>query len=66
MRIYHALFVKNRETAGCEASPIAAIIESQSVKGSEKEAARSTRPGMMQAITSGARSAISSSTRKVC
>ena len=66
MRIHHALFVQCRETAGCEASPTAAIIDSQSVKGAEKGGARLTRPAMMQARRSGARSAISSSTRKVC
>src|SRR3954466_8706402 len=35
-RLHHALFVQVREQAGKEASPTAAIIDSQSVKGAEK------------------------------
>ena len=35
-RIHHALYVLCREQAGREASPTAAIIDSQSVKGPEK------------------------------
>ncbi|MCC3246248.1 IS5 family transposase [Methylocystis sp. WRRC1] len=35
-RIHHALYVKCREAAGREASPTAAVIDSQSVKGAEK------------------------------
>src|SRR3954466_13218029 len=35
-RLHHALFVQARERAGREASPTAAIIDSQSVKGAEK------------------------------
>jgi transposase len=37
-RIHHGLFVQYREQAGREASPTAAIIDSQSVKGAEKGA----------------------------
>src|SRR5919107_640925 len=37
-RLHHALFVQAREQAGKEASPTAAIIDSQSVKGAEKGA----------------------------
>ena len=37
-RIHHALYVKCREQAGREASPTAAIIDSQSVKSAEKGA----------------------------
>jgi transposase len=37
-RIHHALYVACREQAEREASPSAAIIDSQSVKGAEKEA----------------------------
>ncbi len=62
-RIHHALYVKCREQAGCEASPTAAIIDSQSVKSAEKGGARSIRAAMMQARRSRARSVISSSTR---
>jgi hypothetical protein len=36
-RIHHALHVLCRERAGREASPTAAIIDSQSVKGAEKD-----------------------------
>ena len=35
-RLHHALFVQVRERAGKEASPTAAIIDSQSVKSAEK------------------------------
>jgi len=35
-RIHHALYVQCRELAGREASPTAAIIDSQSVKSAEK------------------------------
>jgi len=42
-RIHHALYVKCRELAGREASPTAAIIDSQSVKGGEKGGSRLTR-----------------------
>ena len=35
-RIHHALYVQCRERAGREASPTAAIIDSQSVKSAEK------------------------------
>lgn len=65
-RIHHALYVQCREAADREASPTAAIIDSQSVKSAEKGGARSTRQAMMQARRSRARSAISSSTRKAC
>jgi transposase len=66
LRIHHALFVACREKAGREASPTAAIIDSQSVKGAEKGGARSIRPATMRARRSRARSATSSSTLKVC
>ena len=66
LRIHHALFVACREKAGREASPTAAIIDGQSVKGADKGGARSSRLGMMRARRSKARSATSSSTRKVC
>jgi transposase len=48
-RIHNALYVKCREKAGREASPMAAIIESQSVKGAEKRGAASTLAAMMRA-----------------
>ena len=65
-RIHHALDVWCREQAGREASPTAAIIDSQSVKSAEKGGARSTRQGMTQAKRSKARSGTSWSIRKVC
>src|SRR3954451_7154017 len=39
-RIHFALYVECRERAGREASPSAAIVDSQSVKGAEKRMAR--------------------------
>jgi transposase len=65
-RIHHALYVQCRDQDGREASPTAAIIDSQSVKGAEKGGARSTRPVTLRARDLRARSGISWSTRKVC
>jgi transposase len=65
-RIHHALYVQCREAAGREASPTAAIIDSQSVKGAEKGGTRSTRRATTVARRSKARSATSLSTRKAC
>lgn len=62
-RIHRELYVKCREQAGRKASPSAAIIDSQSVKSSEK-GGRTIHMAMMQARRSRARSATSSSTRK--
>ena len=58
-RLHHALYVECREQAGREASPTAAIIDSQSVKAAEKGGPRSTRMVMTRARRSRARSAIS-------
>jgi transposase len=64
-RIHHALYVECRERAGREASPSAAIIDSQSVKSAEKGGL--TIPmDMMRARRSRARSGTFSSTRKAC
>ena len=63
-RLHDALYVKCREQAGREASPTAAIIDSQSVKSTEKGGAASTRMAMMRARKSKARSGIFSSIRK--
>ena len=41
-RIHHALYVRCRDLADREASPTAAIIDSQSVKSAEKGGSRST------------------------
>ena len=65
-RIHHALYVKCRERAERKASPTAAIIDSQSVKGAEKGGSRSTRTATMQARRSKARSATSSWIPRVC
>ncbi len=46
--IHHALYVKCREQIGREASPTAAIIDSQSVKSAEKGGAVSTHRATMQ------------------
>src|SRR4051812_30211528 len=65
-RIHHALYVGCRELAEREASPTAAIIDSQSVKSAEKGGPASIRRATMLARRSTARSAMSWSTRKVC
>ena len=61
-RLQHALFVQARELAEREASPSAAIVDSQSVKAAEKGGAASTRRASMRARGSTARSATSWST----
>ncbi len=48
-RIHHALYVECREKAEREASPTAAIIDSQSVKSAEKGGPASIRTGSMAA-----------------
>ena len=63
-RIHDALYAECRKQAGCEASPTAAIIDSQSVKSVEKGGLASIRTATMQARRSRARNAISSSIRK--
>ncbi len=65
-RLHHALFVRAREQAGKEASPSAAIIDSQSVKSAEKGAPASTRRATTRARRSRARSGTSWSTRSAC
>ncbi len=65
-RMHHDLYVRCREQAGRDASPTAAVIDSQSVKSAEKGGAASTRRAMTQARRSTAASAISWSTRKAC
>src|SRR6202040_2935024 len=56
--IHHALYVKCREQAEREASPTAAIIDSQSVKSAEKGGPASIRTAMMRAKKSRVRSGI--------
>jgi len=65
-RIHDLLYATCREAASREASPTAAIIDSQSVKSAEKGGPASTRRATMRARRSKARSATSSSTRKGC
>lgn len=48
-RIHHALYVACREQAGREASPSAAIIDSQSARAAQKGGLRSTRRATMRA-----------------
>jgi len=59
-RMHHALYEKCREQASREASPTAAIIDSQSVKSAEKGGSRSTAMAMMRARRSRGRSGICS------
>lgn len=65
-RIHHALYVQCREQAGRDASPTAAILDSQSVKSAEKGGSASTRLATMRARRSKARSVTSWSTRRAC
>jgi len=62
-RIHHALYVQVREREGREASPTAAIIDSQSAKAAQKGGRRSIRKASMLARRSRAESATSWSTR---
>jgi transposase len=62
-RLHHALYVAVREHEGREASPTAAIIDSQSAKAAQKGAPRSTRRAMTRARRLRGASVISSSTR---
>lgn len=65
-RLHHVLYVRCREQAHRAASPTAAIIDSQSVKGAEKGGAALIRRASMAARRSRARSVTSSSIPKVC
>ena len=65
-RLHHALFVQVREQAGKDASPTAAIIDSQSVKGAEKGGCALIRAATTRARRSTARSGTSWSTRWAC
>jgi transposase len=58
-RVHHTLYVQCRELAEREASPTAAIIDSQSVKSAEKGGSRVIRPAMMRAKRSRVRSGMS-------
>ena len=65
-RLHHALYVLCREQAGRQASPTAAIIDSQSVKSAEKGGVGSIRRALMAARRSKARSGMSSSILRAC
>jgi transposase len=62
-RIHHALYVAVREREGREASPSAAIIDSQSAKAAQKGGPRSIRRATMRARRSRAASGTFLSTR---
>lgn len=62
-RIHEALYVALREAEGREASPSAAIIDSQSVKSAEKGGLRAPRPATTRARRPRASSAMFSLTR---
>ena len=64
-RIHHALYVETREREGREASPTAAIIDSQSGKAAQKGAKALIRRASMRARRSRVASATSSSTHWV-
>ncbi len=65
-RIHYALYQQCRERAQREASPTAAIIDSQSVKSAEKGGVASTLADTMRARKSKAKSAMSLSILKAC
>jgi transposase len=65
-RLHHALFVQVRESAGRDASPTVAIIDSQSVKSAEKGTFASIHRATTRARRSRARSGTSWSTRWAC
>jgi transposase len=64
--LHHALYVSCREQLGREASPTAAVIDSQSVKSAEKGGRGLIHRTMTQARKSRAASVISLSTHKAC
>src|SRR3954463_8623017 len=64
--IHHELYVKCREAVSREASPTAAVIDSQSVKSAEKGGHRSICRVTTRERRSRARSGTFSSTRKAC
>jgi len=65
-RVHHALYVATREREGREASPSAAIIDSQSAKAAQKGAPRSTAKASTRARRSPGASGTSWSTRSAC
>jgi transposase len=65
-RIHHALYVQAREAAGREASPGAAIRDSQSAKAAQKGGPRSTRRATTRRRRSPGASGTSWSIRSAC
>jgi transposase len=65
-RIHHTLYMECRELAGREASPTAAVIDSQSVKSAEKGGPAVTRPATTRGKRSKERSDTSWSTQRAC
>jgi len=65
-RIHYSLYVRCRETVDREASPTAAIIDSQSVKSAEKGGHRLIRPVTTRERRSKARSGTFSLIRTAC
>ena len=65
-RMHEALYLALREKDGREASPSAAIIDSQSVKSAQKGGLRSIRSAMTRARRSRGSSVISSPTISAC
>ena len=65
-RLHHALYMLCREQAEREASPTAAIIDSQSVKSAEKGGVGSIHRASMAARRSKVRSGTISSTHRAC
>ena len=65
-RLHHTLYVRCREHEGREASPTAAIIDSQSVKSTEKGGAGLIRRASMVPRRSRAGSGMSWSTHRAC
>jgi transposase len=65
-RIHHVLYGQCRESAEREATPTAAVIDSQSVKSAEKGGPASIRMATTQGRRSRARNGISSSIQRAC
>lgn len=65
-RIHDALYVAVREQEGRQASPSAAILDSQSAKSAQKGGLRSTRSGSTRARRSRGSSATSSPITRAC
>jgi transposase len=65
-QLHHALYVRRREQAGRQASPTAAIIDTQSVKSAEKGGVGSIRRALIAAKRSRARNGTSWSTHRAC